>query len=252
MMWSKCCVFLVLLCSTFSVYAQTDKGLASSLDSLQVQQKAATSLLTSYGDSVKSQFFTGKTVAQEYLSAIEKLKVASWKSYSEQVIAESMLLPAFTGQKDLMGSLLKVAKNNKIDVGGIRKKITTEVLKYDIVQLMGEVSPKYEALLSKKKAATEKVLPKMTEPEAIEAKVAALDLATTMLEAYMKKHRLENPRLSLKEWSTFWTELLKDKKYKEVILKGQQGLQNHPKLVEKEKSGSNMRDAFAALMDLQH
>lgn len=236
-----------------SAVAQTaDKGITKSLDSLQIQQKAATDLLATYGDSVKSQFFSGKTVAQEYLTAIEKLKLATWKSYSEQAIAESMLLPAFTGQKDLMSSLLKVAKNNKIDVGGIRKKITTDILKYDIVQLMGEVAPKYEGFVLKKKAATEKVLPKMTEAEAIEAKRIALDLATSLLEAYMKKKRIENPRLSLKEWADFWTEMLKDKKHKETVLQGQQGLQNHPKLVEKEKAGTNMRDAFTALMDLKH
>jgi hypothetical protein len=92
----------------------------------------------------------------------------------------------------------------------------------------------------------------MTENEATEAKTAALNIATEQIEAFMRRNRLENPRLSLEEWKKFWTDLMKDKKYKDLVLRGQQGLQGHPKLVEKEKSGSNMRDAFTALMNLEH
>lgn len=241
----------VLFLLTLSLYAQTDKNnIAKSLDSLQTQIKNANEMLTTYGDSVQSKAFLGKSMAQEYLDAVSKLKTATWKSYTDQVFAESMLLPAFSGQKDLMTSLLKIAKNNKIDYSKIRKKMTSEILKYDVVLLMSEVAPKYEAFVNKKKSKSD-VLP-MTEPEASEAKMVALNIATAQIDAFMKRNRVDNPRLSLEEWNKFWTDLLKDKKYKVAILKGQKGLKDHPKLVENEKSGSNMRDAFTALMNLQH
>jgi hypothetical protein len=237
-----------------SIFAQSpaDKTIQKSLDSLQDHIKSASELLTKYGDSIQSKLFVDKSLAQEYMDAMSKVKTASWKSYAEQVMAESMLLPAFSGQKDLMGALLKVAKNNKIDVMAIRNKLTKEVLKYDIVALMGEVNLKYTNILTTKKTNNTPAAPQMTETEAVDAKTAAMNLATTKLEAYMQRHRLDNPRLSLEEWGKFWTELLKDKTTKEVVLRGQQGLVAHPKLVEKEKIGSNMRDAFTALMQLQH
>lgn len=247
----KIYLFTVLFLLTLSLHAQTDKNnISKSLDSLQSQIKNANEMLTTYGDSVQSKAFLGKSMAQEYLDAVGKLKTASWKSYTEQVFAESMLLPAFSGQKDLMSSLMKIAKNNKIDYPTIRKKMTSEILKYDVVLLMSEVAPKYEAFVNKKKTKSDG-LP-MSEPEASEAKMVALNIATSQIDAFMKRNKVDNPRLSLDEWKKFWTDLLKDKKHKEAILKGQKGLKDHPQLVEKEKSGSNMRDAFTALMNLQH
>jgi hypothetical protein len=242
-------LFLLLL-PNFFVYGQSDKTITKSLDSLQIQMKTANEILTSYGDSIQSSFFIGKSLALEYLDAISKLKTAAWKSPVDQVFAEAMLLPAFSGQKTLMTSLLKLAKNNKIDYPSIRKKMAIEILKYDVVNVMNEVAPKYEAFANKSKKTVD--IPKMTENEATEAKTAALNIATEQIEAFMKRNRLENPRLSLEEWKKFWTDLMKDKKYKDLVLRGQQGLQGHPKLVEKEKTGSNMRDAFTALMNLEH
>jgi hypothetical protein len=242
-------IFSFFLLNSLSVFAQTDKNIDKSLDSLQQQIKIANEMLANYGDSIQSSAFVGKSLAQEYLDAISKLKTGNLKG-AEQVFAEAMLLPAFSGQKDLMGSLLKIAKNNKIDYPSIRKRIATQILKYDVVNLMNEVAPKYAAFADKNKKAAEGT--KMTESEAAEAKMAALNLATAQLEAFMKKHKLENPRLSLDEWKKFWTELLKDKRNKDLVLRGQQGLKGHPSLVEKEKSGSNMRDAFVALMNLEH
>lgn len=242
--------FLGILLHNFNLSAQVGKTIDKSLDSLQQQMKVANQTLTTYGDSVQSVAFADKSLAQEYLDAISKLKTASWKNYADQVFAEAMLLPAFSGQKELMGSLLKIAKNNKIDYPAIRKKMTSEILKYDIINLMNEVAPKYAAFEEKKKKAAEGK--PMTEDEAIEAKMAALNLATAQLETFMKRNKLENPRLSLDEWKKFWTDLLKDKKSKDLVLRGQKGLKGHPNLVEKEKSGSNMRDAFTALMNLEH
>ncbi|MFY7787622.1 MAG: hypothetical protein ACOVQA_07080 [Thermoflexibacteraceae bacterium] len=244
---------LITLYST-QLFAQNpaDKTIQKSLDSLQDHIKSASELLTKYGDSIQSKLFVDKSLAQEYMDAMAKVKTASWKSYAEQVMAESMLLPAFSGQKELMGALLKVAKNNKLDAIGVRNKLTKEVLKYDIVALLNETNPKYANILTAKKASNTPAAPQMTETEAVDAKTAAMNIATTKLETYMQRHRLDNPRLSLEEWRKFWTELLKDKTAKEVVLRGQQGLIAHPKLVEKEKTGSNMRDAFTALMQLQH
>ncbi len=249
-MYRKIYLLFLLLFSTFFVHGQGGKDITKSLDSLQAQMKTANEALTSYGDSIQSSFFIGKSLGLEYLDAISKLKTASWKSPVEQVFAEAMLLPAFSGQKILMSSLLKIAKNNKIDYPSIRKKMTSEILKYDVVSVMNEVSPKYEAFVNKLKIKAS--VPKMSENEANEAKATALNIATEQIEVFMRRNRLENPRLSLEEWKKFWTDLMKDKKYKDSILKGQQGLQGYPKLVEIEKSGSNMRDAFTALMTLEH
>lgn len=243
-------IFFTFLGVLFNLSAQTGKAIDKSLDSLQQQMKVANEALTTYGDSIQSVAFADKSLAQEYLDAISKLKTATWKNYADQVFAEAMLLPAFSGQKELMGSLLKIAKNNKIDYPAIRKKMTAEILKYDVINLMNEVAPKYAAFEDKKKKAAEGK--PMTEAEAVEAKTAALNLATAQLENFMKRNKLENPRLSLDEWKKFWTDLLKDKKNKDLVLRGQQGLKGHPSLVEKEKSGSNMRDAFTALMNLEH
>jgi hypothetical protein len=248
-MYRKIYFLVLLFLQGVFAYAQ-EKDISKSLDSLQGQMKSANELLTNYGDSVQSKAFVGKSLAREYLDAVAKLKTAAWKSPVEESFAEAILLPAFTGQKDLMGLLLKLAKNNKIDYPSIRKKMTSEILKYDVVLLMTEVAPKYEAFLSRKKAKNE--APKMTESEASEAKMAALNIATSQIETFMKRNRTENPRLSIEEWKKFWTDLLKDKKYKEAILKAQQGLKQYEKLVEIEKTGSNMRDAFTALMNLEH
>lgn len=260
---------LLMLCLSLPMVQAQDKpsqGLVLAFDSLKVQIKEAEGLIADYGDEIDIQSLHLK-VSDEYPNALNKVRQAQWKDANERFFAESVLLPAFSGRKDLLNAMNKAAKNRQVNTLVVRNKLTYDILKYDIVLLVGELAPKYATKLEKSKAATEgavastknepgkvaltaQTAPKQTEAEAKDAKDAAINLVSSHLEAFMIKHNEGNPKLSVDQWKMLWNQLKAGRNSKDIVVKGQRALKDYPKILETEKFGSNMRNALEALANL--